>query len=360
MQINRHIPPKELRHLKKDSERLRKGLIEEYLASSSDIEACSPPYLDGHDIIASHIERSRMELTANNGFAEKAGLYRLWTLRAIGGYRPTGDSAALTEICIGAIAKILKVKARLQVAAGFFSMMVAAVDDYIDKEGTYEVFGERLPAISHAYRDLMDMALEAELAAGTINKGELEEVKLALFKVIKTLISSEDIKADSTGPGLSPAESAGEYLYRKSCGDKVIGVLLPVSKESAETKKICCDIGRITGEAGQLLDDAMDYYDDLPLGKKNFIIMTAGTPSKAIDFARDKIQAARELVEALPPEKDKESLFWILSTLDEVAAILGRSTALNLETGPGALSLSTSLIALLGRAIPANTFLIWF
>ncbi|VAW36948.1 hypothetical protein MNBD_DELTA02-968, partial [hydrothermal vent metagenome] len=127
-----------------------------------------------------------------------------------------------------------------------------------------------------------------------------------------------------------------------------------------ETKKICCDIGRITGEAGQLLDDAMDYYDDLSSGKKNFIIMTAQTPARAIDFARDKIQAARELASALPPEKDKESLFWILSTLDEVAAILGRSTALNLNTGPGALSLSASLISLLGRAVPTNTFLVWF
>ncbi|VAV83467.1 hypothetical protein MNBD_DELTA01-1410, partial [hydrothermal vent metagenome] len=106
--------------------------------------------------------------------------------------------------------------------------------------------------------------------------------------------------------------------------------------------------------------DAMDYYDDLALDKKNFIIMTAGTPSKAVDFARDRIQAARELAEALPQEKDKESLFWILSTLDEVAAILGRSTALNLETGPGVLSLSASLIALLGRAVPTNTFLVWF
>jgi len=361
MQINRHIPPKELRDLKKNSERLRKGLIKEYLALPSlHIEACMPPYLNGHDIISSHIKRSQSGLTASNDLTEKAGLYRLWTLRAIGGYRPAGESAALTEICIGAIAEILEVKARLQVAAGFFSMMVAAVDDYIDKEGTYEVLGERLPAISHAYRDLMDMALEGELEAGTINKEELLEIKLALFEVIKTLISSEDIKAAPAGPGRNSTESASEYLYRKSCGDKVIGVLLPASKESAETKKICCDIGRITGEAGQLLDDAMDYYDDLSSGKKNFIIMTAQTPARAIDFARDKIQAARELASALPPEKDKESLFWILSTLDEVAAILGRSTALNLNTGPGALSLSASLISLLGRAVPTNTFLIWF
>ncbi|VAV83626.1 hypothetical protein MNBD_DELTA01-2137, partial [hydrothermal vent metagenome] len=199
MQINRHIPPKELRHLKKDSERLRKDLIEKYLASpSSRTEAgILPPYLDGHGIISSHINRSELELEANNDLAAKADPYRLWTLRAIGDYRPTGESAALTEICIGAIGEVLGVKARLQVAAGFFSMMVAAVDDYIDKEGTYEVLGERLPAISHAYRDLMDMALETELAAGTINKEELQQIKLALFEVIKTLISSEDIKADS-------------------------------------------------------------------------------------------------------------------------------------------------------------------
>ncbi len=347
--------------MKKDSERLRKALIDQYLAPTlPNIIAVKPPYLDGYEIISSHIERSEIELSLDEDMKDKVVSYRLWTLGAIGDYLPTAESAALTEICIGAIAEILEVKARLQVAAGFFSMMVAAVDDYIDQEGTYEKFGQRLPAISHAYRDLMDMALEAELLEGRITKEELRQIRLALFDVIKTLVSSEDIElnpGDSTRPS---SETASEYLYRKSCGDKVISVLLPVSKESAEIKKICCDIGRITGEAGQLMDDVMDYYDDLNHGKKNFIIMTMQNPAKAVDFARDKICAARELAKTLPDDKDKQSLLWILSTLDEVAAIMSRSTALNLDTGPGVLSLSASLIALLGRTIPTNTFLVWF
>ncbi len=361
MQINRYLPPKELRNLKKDSERLRKALIDKYSAPASpNIIAVKPPYLDGHEIISSHVKRSEMELSPSEGLKDKAASYRLWTLGAIGDYLPTAESAALTEICIGAIAEILEVKARLQVAAGFFSMMVAAVDDYIDQEGTYEELGQRLPAISHAYRDLMDMALEAELLEGRITREELRQIRLALFDLIKTLISSEDIElnpGDSTGPSL---ETASEYLYRKSSGDKVISVLLPVSKESAEVKKICCDLGRIIGEAGQLLDDVMDYYDDLNHGKKNFIIMTTQRPAKAIDFARDKISVACELAETLPDDKDKQPLLWILSALDEVATITSRSTALNLDTGPGVLSLSASLVALLGRTIPTNTFLVWF
>jgi len=361
MPKNRHLPPKELRNLKKDSEGLRRALIDKYLLPTSpDIIAVMPSYLDGYEIISSHIKRSEIELSLNEDLSNKAASYRLWTLGAIGDYIPTAESAALTEICIGAIAEILEVKARLQVAAGFFSMMVAAVDDYIDQEGTYEELGQRLPAISHAYRDLTDMALEAEFLAGRITKEELHQIRFALFDLIKTLVSSENIELNPSNSGRSPSETASEYLYRKSCGDKVISVLLPVSKESAEVKKICCDIGRITGEAGQLLDDVMDYYDDLNHGKKNFIIMTTQRPSQAVDFARDKISAARELVETLPDDKDKQSLLWILSTLDEVAAIMGRSAALNLETGPGVLSLSSSLIALLGRAVPTNTFLVWF
>lgn len=355
--ILRRIPPKNIIKLRRSSEELRRQLIDDYLTIQ--VTTCQPravakpPFLEDNDIIASHIMRSRLELE-DDSYSKKAPLYRCFVRNSIGDYRPSAESAALTEICIGTIAEVLELKPRLQVAAGFFSTMVAAVDDYIDREGTYKKLGEDLVMISHAYRDLMDMALEAELLKkGTLTKEELFDVKLALFEVISTLISSEDIKDDSR-------ESAAEYLYRKSCGDKVVDVLLAASKADEETGELCRNIGRLTGEAGQLLDDVMDYKEDLACGKRNFIIMTASTMASAIDIARDKIRAARVLAETLPSDKNKGSLIWILETLDEVAAILARKAALGKGTGQSALNLSASLVALLGKAIPSNTFLMWF
>jgi hypothetical protein len=355
----RHVPPRKIIQLRRSSEKLRKQIIKNYLlAGIAGVTKAAPPYLKGSDIISSHIKRSVLELK-DGGCAQGSKDYHNVVRASIGDYALKAEGASLTEVCMGTIAGVLKVKANLQVAAGFFSTMIATVDDYIDKEGSYATLGKGLLMISHAYRDLMDVSLEAELRKGTITTQELYEIKLALFEVIKTLVSSEDIVETST-------ESATEYLYRKSCGDKVVDVLMPASRADGETKRLCRDIGRLTGEAGQLIDDVMDYSEDLSLGKRNFIIMSASTPADIIVIAQAKIHAARVLTEKLPAHddgkdnKDAESLTWILATLDEVTGILAARLALKKDTSPRALNLSASLVALLGRAIPTNTFLLWF
>ena len=117
--------------------------------------------------------------------------------------------------------------------------------------------------------------------------------------------------------GSEAATCAESYLYEKSCGDKVIGVLFPASGASTEEKKSCAEPGRLVGEAGQLIDDIMDYDSDMEKGGRNYIAQTGTGVSGAIKGAAQRVSKARGM-------RDNGAVLWVLDALDEAACLIGR------------------------------------
>jgi len=329
--------PRSLLKIRSGSSRARKVVIARY--NSLTAEPKSPDYLLKKDIVESHIRRSREEL--DNG-APAPDFGRLTHTRTMaGGCAFSPEGGALTEISIGAMGELLSVKGRLQVAAGFFSSMVASIDDYLDREGSFETYGERLFYISHAYRDLVDLALEMEVERGRLSRGELLETKERLFRVILTLVESEK------------AASADEYLYKKSCGDLVIETLFPSSEADERLKSDCREIGRLVGEAGQLIDDMIDYDYDMASKKKNYIIMTGNGLNGALELINLRLKKAGELAGVM----DSRAVTWIIETLSRITGIFAHA----LESGGRITSslLKRPLGPLLPN-LPQNQFFLWF
>ncbi len=260
------------------------------------------------------------------------------------GIRSPARGGTLSEISIEVMAEVLLTRAKMGVAAGFFSSTVACIDDYIDREGDYEQYGEGLYWASHAYRDLLDMALDEEIRMGRLNAAELQEIKERLFEVIKTLVESER------------TEGAEAYLYRKSCGDKVIGVLFPTAGADESVRSTCAGIGRLVGEAGQLLDDVMDYELDYANDNKNYIIMSGTDPGHALDAAERKILRARAAGESL----GSRPIVWILDTMRDIVVIFRARLESGHKLGSYLLVLSKPLSSLLSKGVPADSFLLWF
>jgi len=339
--------PSSITRLKEESSQRRQEIVKRYLSLSSPSE--KPPYLSTGDITASHLERSRLELITggtHSGRNEGEMLHRYfsYTRAHIADYPLDGAGGSLTEVCIGVIGEALHVTPNLQVAAGFFSSMVAAIDDYLDREGSFDDLGEGLFYISHAYRDLMDIALEGEVVRGSIGREELHEIKCRLFDVIKTLVQSES----TNDPTL--------YLYEKSCGDKVIAVLTPLSPDDDARKAKCRELGRLVGEAGQLLDDIMDYDDDKQEGTKNYIIMSRTDIPSALDEAGERIESASELA----TEIESKAMVWIVEGLSDTVQTFRSHHKLDRAINPSLLSLSSHIKLLMPEALQANQFLIWF
>lgn len=335
--------PHSIALLRETSVRSRNRLIKKYGCIRA--RPVMPPYIESGDIIASHIARSEFDMARKHKRPDMVCNYRAYTRAATEGYRFRTEAGALSEVCLGVMGGVLSARGRLHVAAGFFSIMVACIDDCLDKEGSFNELGERLFCISHAYRDLMDIALDEEVRYGRLTSAELYEIRLRLFDVIKTLAGSER------------THEAEQYLYEKSCGDKVIGVIFPASSSSGTTKKRCAEIGRLAGEAGQLIDDIMDYENDREKGKRNYIAATGGGVGKAIEGAGQRIKKAKELASGID---DGGEVRWILDALAELTGILGDRHLANGRIDPGVLGLSTSLKELLPKGVPANQFLIWF
>ncbi len=329
--------PRSLIKIKSGSSRERKRVIARYDAVTAEPEAAD--YLLEKDIIKSHIQRSREELTAGAP-APRMGRLSFTRARA-GGCAFSPEGGVLTEISVGAMGQVLSVRGDLQVAAGFFSSMVASIDDYLDREGSFDVFGERLFYISHAYRDLVDLALEMEAERGNITRGELLGIKERLFEVISTLVASET------------ASTAEDYLYKKSCGDKVIGVLFPSSDAGEGLKNDCREIGRLVGEAGQLIDDMVDYDYDKAAGKRNFIIMTGRDLSEALALVDSRLKRVGELAGRV----NSAAVDWILDVLSRITRIFANE----LKNGGRVTNalLRRPLNPLIPR-IPQNQFFLWF
>ncbi len=341
---NGRIVPPSIIGLKKRSALLRGRLIERYASIEATPER--PPCIDETgDIISSHIKRSTEELSREGRSSKRAHCHYAWTRSMTGGYEFSGEAGALSEVCVGVMGSVLEAKGSLQVAAGFFSTMVASIDDYLDREGSYAELGERLYYISHAYRDLMDMALDDEAAAGRISAAQRLRIKERLFDVVKTLAGSE------------AAPDAQSYLYEKSCGDKVIGVLFPASNADGPRKEACAEIGRLVGEAGQLIDDVIDYEDDREKGARNYIIETGTGVQGALNGARERVARARGLSARV--ESDG-AVAWILDSLDEVTGLLAGRLSSGRRIDSGVLNLCASLKALMPEGVPPNQFLIWF
>ncbi|MFQ5329017.1 MAG: class 1 isoprenoid biosynthesis enzyme [Thermodesulfobacteriota bacterium] len=338
--------PSSIIRLREDSRRRRDEIVKRYLSLPSQPE--KPPYFDA-DITASHLERSRLELTADATHTgrdkeERRRSYYAYTRAHIADYAMDGNGGSMTEICIGVMGEVLHVTSDLQVAAGFFSSMVATVDDYLDREGSFIELGEGLFSISHAYRDLMDMVLEEEVARGHIGVKELNDLRRRLFDVTKTLVQSES------------ASDPEVYLYEKSCGDKVIDVLTPLSPDDELRKTKCREMGRLVGEAGQLVDDVMDYEYDMREGKKNYISMSRSDIPSALDEAEGRIERAR----GLAAELESREMAWIIDGLSDIVRTFRSSHKNESAVSPSLLNLSQYLKHLMPEGVPGNQFLFWF
>lgn len=336
------LPPS-IAALKSRSVEARKRVLRNYLNLRA--VPVRPPYLDDSDIVKTHLQRSAMELSGSRPPRSVEESYQAHTLSKAGPYTFDASSGALTELCVGVMGEVLGARAELQVAAGFFSTMVACVDDYLDREGSYGELGERLIFISHCYRDMMDIALHEQVSAGRLSEGEVRDIKVRLFEVIKTLAGSE------------AAADAHSYLYEKSCGDKVIGVLFPASAASEPDKKMCAEIGRLVGEAGQLIDDIMDYDTDMETGGRNYISQTGISLDGAIEGAAGRVSKARRVADGL---KDNGAILWVLDALDEAAGLMRDKNAGEDGSGRRLLAGSSYLRALVPDLSLTGTFLIWF
>ena len=343
--------PRSITRLKRESSTMRRSLIERYRRAypeDSPYPGDYPPgsYLNETDIIASHILRSEAELKGphsptNGPGGEEAHGYSRAMLKD---YPLTGGGNTLCEICIGVIGERLKTRAKLGVAAGFFSSAVGCIDDYLDREGDYDRYGKRLYWASHAYRDLQDLALDEEVRSGRLTAGELGEIKRRLYEVILTLVESErTLEPDS-------------YLYRKSCGDKVIAVLFPTTGADEPVKSRCAEIGRLVGEAGQLIDDAMDYEIDLERNNPNYMLMSGTSVADGLDGAGRRLRSAKEASAWLGPSP----ILWLLDTMEGLVGIFREQLKSGARLGPDILKLSKPLASMLPDGIPANQFLLWF
>ena len=340
--------PSEITRLKECSSRLRKKIVGRYFSLSSPEE--KPPYFAPKDIIASHLERSEAELHGqeeNIGEATEEARSRrhyAYTRSRLDGYPLDGRGGVLTEVCIGITGETLRVTPNLQVAAGFFSSMVASIDDLLDREGSFETLGERLFTISHAYRDLMELALKEELSRGTLTVEELRTIRHRLFEVTKTLVKSE---------GTSDPD---RYLYEKSCGDKVIDVLIPLSSDGERRKGQCREIGRLVGEAGQLIDDCIDYDYDRAAGNKNYIIMKGSDIPSALDEAGERIGRAGHIAGELP----SESMSWVIDGVGNILHILREHHHNGGERSSALLRRSPHLRHLTPTGAESHQLLVWF
>lgn len=335
--------PPSIAALQERSVAARERVLRRYVSASA--IPLRPPYLDSSDIVRTHLQRSAMELSGSGVHRSAVAAYYAYTRAGAAPYSFNGNCGALSELCVGVMGELLKARGELQVAAGFFSTMVACVDDYLDREGSYPELGERLLFISHCYRDLMDMALDEQVSAGRLSEGELTDIKIRLADVMDTLAGSE------------AATCARSYLYEKSCGDKVIGVLFPASEASIEDKERCAEIGRLVGEAGQLIDDIIDYESDMEKGGRNYIAQTGTGVSGAINGAAQRVSKARGIARGL---KDNGAVFWVLDALDEAACLAGSRRGSKESAGAHLLARSAFLNALVPGGQLADTFLVWF
>jgi len=337
----RFLLPPAIAALRDRSARARERVIARYMRAR--VRPARPPYLEGADIVRTHLERSAMELSPGPAPRSAVVAWRAYSRDAAAPHRFSGLSGALSEVCVGVMGEVLRARGELQVAAGFFSTMVACVDDYLDREGSYQALGERLLVISHCYRDLMDMALDGQVEAGRLSEGELFEIRVRLADVMETLAGSER------------AAGADDYLYEKSCGDKVIGVLFPASGASTDEKERCAEIGRLVGEAGQLIDDMVDYGSDIETGGRNYISGSGAGLNGAIKGAAGRVSEARGIAGGLPENK---GIFWVLDALDEAVCIIEERRGAQAAGHPLARS------AFLGALVPdgrfSDTFLVWF
>ncbi len=342
--------PDSIKVIRKTSKAQRERLIERYLrpADSGPADRARtrpaplvPRYLIESDLIKSHLKRTEMELTGNLPGLEA----HLFTRSKITNFPLNNQIGSLTELSIAALSEPLMVEANLHVAASFFSTMVACADDYLDAEGSYKTYGKELFYVSHAYRDLMDMALQYEVDSGALTPAELKGIRAELGAVLSSLIKSES------------TTDAASYLYEKSCGDKVVSVLFPASKADKKTKELCVGIGRKTGEAGQLIDDILDYGYDLENSKKNYIIMNGTGLTDAIESAGRRIKEATGMARGL---KSYEPVSWVLENLNHVVSTLKRRHKDGLTNTPSTLKLSGAIGRLLESNMPSEQLLIWF
>ena len=337
--------PSEITRLKECSSRQRKNIVGRYFSLSSPQE--KPPYFASGDIVASHLERSEAELHGQGesiGGEEKSRRHYVYTRSRLGGYPLDGRGGVLTEVCIGITGETLRVTPNLQVAAGFFSSMVASIDDLLDREGSFGTLGERLFSISHAYRDLMELTLKEELSRGALTVDELHKMRHRLFEVMKTLVKSE---------GTSDPD---RYLYEKSCGDKVMDVLIPLSPDDETRKEQCREIGKLVGEAGQLIDDCIDYDYDRAAGKKNYIIMKGSNIPSALYEVEERIGRAGSLA----GELSSESMSWVIEGVGDIVHILREHHHNKGERTSALLRRSLHLHHLAPEGVQANQLLVWF
>jgi hypothetical protein len=327
---------------------MRRSLIERYrraYSEDSPYPGDYPPdsYLNEPDIIASHILRSEAEL---NGPKNETGnaTTQARTRAMLKDYPLAGSGNTLCEICIGVIGEKLETRAALGVAAGFFASAVGCIDDYLDREGDYGRYGKRLYWASHAYRDLQDLALDEEVRSGRLTAGELGEIKRRLYEVILTLVESERTPEPES------------YLYRKSCGDKVIAVLFPATGADESIKSRCAEIGRLVGEAGQLIDDAMDYEIDLERNNPNYMLMSGTSVADGLDGAERRLRSAKEAGAGLGPSP----IPWLLDTMEGLVGIFRDRLKSGARLGPHLLKLSKPLASILPEGVGANQFLMWF
>jgi len=339
--------PELIVRLKRESSLVRRRILKAYLAI--DAVPARPPYMDEPGITASHIIRSEMELEPRAPVSPPMlASRRAYTRDRVRGFELRTGTGSLTEVCMGVVGDALYTRAALQVAAGFFSSMVAAADDYLDCEGLFESCGEGLYYVSHAYRDLMDMALEEEALKGHISRTELFEIKRRLFNVIKTLIRSES------------SEGADEYLYEKSCGDRVVSVLATVSSAPAREADRLGAMARLVGEAGQIIDDAMDLDCDAANHRRNYIALKGLGINDALTEADARILAAREMAGETEPGGP---ISWILGSMKDVTRILREALSSGKRLSPSLMGLSAPLSYLLDEeatGVPASGLLIWF
>ncbi len=334
--------PRSITELKIETSRARRSLIRSYRRADSEPTIHTNAYLNEPDIIASHILRSEAELDETNASGDLVAHPTANSMLA--DYPLTGGGNTLCEISVGAIGLTLKTRARLGLAAGFFASAIGCIDDYLDREGDYDRYGKGLYWASHAYRDCQDRALDRELSSGRLTREELREIKLRLHEVILTLVKSEQT--------LEP----DNYLYRKSCGDKVISVLFPVTDADESVKSRCAEIGRLTGEAGQLIDDAMDYELDREKNNKNYMLLSGGSIHDGLGEADRRLRSAKEASATLDPSP----IPWLLNTMEGVVEILRTQLRAGAPLGPHLLKLSKPLASILPKDIPANQFMMWF
>jgi hypothetical protein len=322
------------------SERIRETIVQQYLSNYATPE--KPYYLVNENLTSSHLSRMKESLKMRDSCREES--YRAYNVKSIAGTELKIKGGFLAEISIMIIQEILEVKGDLHVAGGFFSFMVSCIDDYLDKEDNYHLYGEKLIQLSHVYHDLVYVSLEREVEVGNINACQFLKIKNCLFDVSKTLVKSESTR------------DPDRYLYEKSCGDKVIGVLFPASQSSLEVQVKCAELGRLVGEVGQLIDDIMDYDNDLMRGGKNYLLMSNRTVQQTIEEVKNRLMIGRKIVDEL----GSDSALWILDVLEDIVSVFERKDNQHEKIIPSLLQSSIPLPFLKSEGIHDIDLLLWF